>query len=85
MFKRDDWWICTKCSWKGVYHLTKGVIYRGIDWQHCPSCNSIAIPLLGKDAVLTSKCSGQEKVGDIWTNEDESAEIERQITDDARR
>ena len=50
---RDGWWVCTKCLWEGVYSLTKGVMYRGIDWQHCPSCNSIVIPLLGKDAVLT--------------------------------
>jgi hypothetical protein len=54
MSKRNDLWVCTKCLWEGVYSLTKGVMYRGIDWQHCPSCNSIVIPLLGKDAVLTN-------------------------------
>ena len=34
---------------------------------------------------ITRKSSGQERVGDIWTNEDESAEIERQIVEDACR
>ena len=42
-----DKWMCTKCMWQGVYSETKPVMYRGIDWQHCPSCNSVAIPLLG--------------------------------------
>ena len=53
MFGRNDWWICTKCSWKGDYQLTKGVMYKGVDWQHCPSCDSIAIPLLGRNAIVT--------------------------------
>ena len=56
MFNRDNWWICTKCTWKGHYSLTIGVMYHGVDWQHCPSCNSIAIPLKGNtDATLTNK------------------------------
>ena len=38
-------------------------------------------------AVLTSAMhsDGQSDAAEIWTNEDESAEIERQIVEDARR
>ena len=42
---------------------------------------------LAQDAILTSTMhsDGQSNAAEIWTNEDESAEIERQITEDARR
>jgi len=36
-------------------------------------------------AVLTQQCSGQETPDEIWTNEDESAEIEWQITEESCR
>lgn len=39
-------WICTKCNWTGNYSQTLPVMYHGIDWQNCPSCNSVAIPNL---------------------------------------
>ncbi len=53
-------WMCTKCYWKGNYSSTVGVIYHGVDWQHCPSCNSVAIPTVGstksvKRQYLSSK------------------------------
>ena len=38
-------WICTKCSWKGEYQDTMPVMYHGVDWQNCPSCKSVAIPI----------------------------------------
>jgi len=34
---------------------------------------------------LTQQFSGQETPDEIWTNEDESAEIERQITEESCR
>jgi hypothetical protein len=40
-------WTCTKCGWTGDYSSTVGVMYHGTDWQHCPSCNSVAIPATG--------------------------------------
>lgn len=38
-------WICTSCVWKGFYKETIPVMYHGIDWQNCPSCNAVAIPV----------------------------------------
>lgn len=43
----SDCWGCTSCAWTGKYAATKGVTYRSINWQHCPSCNAIAIPFEG--------------------------------------
>lgn len=40
-------WMCTKCNWNGSYSLTRGVMYHGVDWQHCPSCDGVAIPAVG--------------------------------------
>lgn len=44
---RYEDWICTRCNWTGTYSTTVGVMYWGIDWQNCPSCNSTAIPIIG--------------------------------------
>ena len=38
-----------------------------------------------KNIILTQQSSEQEMPSEIWTNEDEVAEIERQITKDACR
>lgn len=40
-------WICTKCNRKSKYVELHHVMYRGIDWEHCPNCESIAIPTIG--------------------------------------
>ncbi len=37
-------WFCTECSWEGIFEECGHVMYRGHDWENCPSCNSIAIP-----------------------------------------
>lgn len=37
-------WICTKCAWQGSEEETDPVMYRGVDWQNCPSCQAVAIP-----------------------------------------
>ncbi len=37
-------WICTKCVWQGPEEETEPVMYRGVDWQNCPSCRAVAIP-----------------------------------------
>lgn len=37
-------WICTKCAWQGPEEETDPVMYRGVDWQNCPSCRAVAIP-----------------------------------------
>lgn len=44
---RHENWICTKCAWRGSYSSTAGVMYHDVDWQHCPSCNAIALPITG--------------------------------------
>ena len=41
-------WMCTKCMWKGKYKESMPVMYRGIDWQNCPSCGAVAIPITEK-------------------------------------
>ena len=41
-------WICTKCAWHGKYEDTMPVMYHAIDWQNCPSCNSVAIPIAAR-------------------------------------
>lgn len=77
---------CPKCNkeWEPCY-LCRGQYphQQCVDDAMCYECFMIENPngRLG----LTRKSSGWEMVGDIWTNEDESAEIERQIIDDARR
>lgn len=38
-------WTCTKCDWNGRYSKAEHVMYKGIDWEHCPVCHSIAIPI----------------------------------------
>lgn len=38
-------WICTSCMWSGKYKDTIPVMYHGNDWQNCPSCNTVAIPM----------------------------------------
>jgi len=59
----EEWWVCTKCTWKGRYSETDYVMYSGIGWQHCPSCNSIVIPSGGSTAsqpeMIKCKCGGQ--------------------------
>lgn len=49
---RFKYWNCTRCIWEGQYDETDGVMYRGVDWQHCPSCGAIAIPRLGSTLSL---------------------------------
>lgn len=44
-------WACTRCLWKGLYADTRPVMYRGVDWQRCPSCQTIAIPQNGVSAL----------------------------------
>ena len=38
-------WICTSCMWSGKYKDTNPVMYHGQDWQNCPSCEAVAIPM----------------------------------------
>jgi hypothetical protein len=46
-------WICTKCSWKGRYSECEHVTYKGINWEHCPSCHdAIAIPVIGSRILI---------------------------------
>lgn len=40
-------WTCTRCGWAGPYKDTAPVMYKGIDWQNCPSCGHVAIPGTG--------------------------------------
>ena len=42
---KDDNWYCTKCMWSGKYKETIPVMYNALDWQNCPSCTAIAIPV----------------------------------------
>ncbi|MCP4650414.1 MAG: hypothetical protein GY853_10095 [PVC group bacterium] len=37
-------WHCTECEWQGTYKQTKTVMYHGIDWQDCPSCDAPCLP-----------------------------------------
>lgn len=50
-------WACTKCRWTGPYKDTAPVMYRGRDWQNCPSCGAAAIPGNG---LATEKGTGDE-------------------------
>ena len=43
-------WICTKCGRKSKYTEMHHVMYRAVDWEHCPNCESIAIPIIGSTA-----------------------------------
>jgi len=31
--------------WSGKYKDTNPVMYHGQDWQNCPSCEAVAIPM----------------------------------------
>lgn len=50
---RFDNWKCTQCTWEGEGRHTAPVMYRGTDWQNCPSCNAPAIPLEGSTFRLS--------------------------------
>ena len=41
-------WICTQCGWGGKYTDAAPVMYHGVDWQNCPSCGAVAIPITEK-------------------------------------
>lgn len=45
-------WMCTHCKWNGSYGDTMGVMYRGVDWQQCPVCRSVAIPSTGSTRYI---------------------------------
>ena len=44
----NEEWTCTKCAWNGKINKTIPVMYKGIDWRHCPSCQNIVIPTSGE-------------------------------------
>lgn len=58
-------WICTRCDWAGQYAATMGVTYRSIDWQHCPSCNCVAIPTSGSTETHSEQDAIESAEADI--------------------
>lgn len=48
-------WICTKCHWQGEYKKTMPVMYHAIDWQNCPACGAVAIPIPENFVVYVAK------------------------------
>lgn len=37
-------WFCTQCAWEGFYKELDHVMFRGHDWERCPSCGAVAFP-----------------------------------------
>lgn len=48
-------WICTSCKWSGKYKDTIPVMYHGHDWQNCPLCNAVVIPMEKEKCLDNSK------------------------------
>jgi len=44
-------WACTLCSWVGDRKDCSHVMFRGVNWERCPSCNSIVIPKYGSGGL----------------------------------
>ena len=78
MFNSKEWWVCTKCTWKGRYSETDYVMYSGIGWQHCPSCNSIVIPSGGSTALeFKNRLKLIGRIGEYEMSDDEIREAFR--------
>ena len=55
MILAEEIWKCTTCHWEGTYSDTLHVMYHGIDWEKCPSCGSVLIPMCG--STINATCS----------------------------